>query len=142
MARYWVGVASRVHVRRAVEGGFCQLNHGKEAPLKRIERGDRILYYSPREEIRTGEPVQAFTAIGAILDDVPFRFDQSQSFRPFRREVDYFKAEDAAIHPLLETLSFSRGKSAWGQVLRRGFFEIQKADHDVIAAAMGVTARY
>ena len=68
MRSYWVGVASREHVLAAVSGGFCQLNHGKQAPLKRMQPGDRLLYYSPREEMRRGEPVQAFTAIGEILD--------------------------------------------------------------------------
>jgi len=55
-------------VLAAVSGGFCQLNHGNEAPLKRMQPGDRLLYYSPREGMGGGEPVQAFTAIGEILD--------------------------------------------------------------------------
>ena len=138
MARYWVGVASRDHVRKAVEGGFCQANHGKEAPLKRIARCNRILYYSPREEMKAGKPIKAFTAIGEIVDDAPFQAFQSESFRPFRRKVEYFEARDAEIHPLLDTLSFSRDNRSWGQVLRRGFFEIVKGDHDAIANAMGV----
>lgn len=141
MARYWVGVASRDHVRKAVEGGFCQLNHGKEAQLKRIERGDRIIYYSPREAMKAGKPIKAFTAIGKIIDDEPFQAVQSELFKPFRRAVDYFDAEDAVIHPLLERLSFSRDGKAWGQVLRRGFFEIEKGDYDVIAEAMTVMDR-
>ncbi|MGG1220830.1 EVE domain-containing protein, partial [Priestia endophytica] len=29
--RYWVGVASRDHVMKGVQGGFAQLCHGKEA---------------------------------------------------------------------------------------------------------------
>lgn len=138
MARYWVGVASRDHVRKVVQGGFCQANHGKEAPLKRIARGDRILYYSPREEMKGGKSMKAFTAIGEIVDDTPFQAVQSESFKPFRRNVDYYEAKDAEIRPLLDTLSFSRGNRAWGQVLRRGFFEIEKGDYDAIAKAMGV----
>ena len=138
MTRYWVGVASRDHVRAAVDGGFCQLNHGKEVPLKRIARGDRILYYSPREAINAGKPIKAFTAIGKIIDDEPYQAVQSERFKPFRRKVDYFSAQEAEIHPLLDTLSFSRGGRAWGQVLRRGFFEIEKDDHDLIAEAMAL----
>ena len=137
MARYWVGVASRDHVRQAVDGGFFQANHGKEAPLKRIARGDHVLFYSPREAMKSGAPIQAFTAIGEVTDDAPHRAEQSETFKPFRRQVRYADARDAAIHPLLETLSFSRGKSSWGQVLRRGFFEIEADDYTVIAAAMG-----
>ena len=46
--RYWVGVASREHVLLGVAGGFCQVCHGKQAPLARMKRGDWILYYSPK----------------------------------------------------------------------------------------------
>ena len=141
MTRYWVGVASRDHVRTAVDGGFCQLNHGKAAPLERIARGDRILYYSPLEAITAGKPIKAFTAIGKIIDDEPYQAVQSERFKPFRRKVDYFRAKDAAIHPLLDSLSFSRGGQAWGQALRRGFFEIEKDDYEVIAEAMTVKDR-
>lgn len=137
MARYWVAVASRDHVCTAVEGGFFQANHGKEAPLKRIARGDWVLFYSPREEMKSGAPIQAFTAIGGVIDDAPHRVVQSATFHPFRRQVRYAQANDAAIRPLLEELSFSRGKSSWGQALRRGFFEIEAEDCAVIAAAMG-----
>lgn len=139
MTRYWVGVASRDHVRAAVKGGFCQLNHGREAPLKRIARDDRILYYSPREALKAGKPIKAFTAIGKVIDDEPYEAVQSDRFKPFRRKVDYFEAEDAKVHPLVNTLSFSRNGGPWGQVLRLGFFEIEKGDYDVIANAMGVT---
>ena len=138
MARYWVGVASRDHVCTAVDGGFFQANHGKEAPLKRIARGDRVLFYSPREEMASGAPIQAFTAIGEVTDDEPKQSVQSETFQPFRRQVRYEDASDAAIRPLLEMLSFSRGRSSWGQTLRRGLFEIEAEDYAVIAAAMGV----
>ena len=49
MARYWIGVASRDHVMRGVAGGFCQLGHGKAAPVKRLEarRLDRLLVAAP-----------------------------------------------------------------------------------------------
>ena len=138
--RYWIGVVSRDHVDRAVDGGFCQMNHGKEAPLKRITKGDYILYYSSREQMSAGAPVKAFTAIGKVTDAVPYQAMQSAKFKPFRRKVRYFKAKDAAIAPLLESLSFSRGRKNWGLILRRGCFEIDKADYEVIAEAMGVAA--
>ena len=138
VARYWVAVVSHDHVRVAVEGGFFQSNHGKEAPLKRIARGDRVLFYSPSEKIRSGEPIQAFTATGEVIDDEPYQAVQSQTFKPFRRRVRYEDGSRAIIRPLLETLSFSRGRSNWGQVLRRGLFEINGEDYATIAAAMGV----
>ena len=139
MARSWVAVASQDHVRKAVEGGFVQVNHGKEAPLRRIARGDQILFYSPRQEMRTGSPIQAFTAIGKAVDDVPYRATQSETFQPFRRRVRYARAKDAPIHPMLEQLSFSRDRGSWGQILQRGFFEIEANDYAVIASAMEVS---
>jgi hypothetical protein len=134
--RYWVGVVSAEHVRKAVEGGFCQLNHGKEAPLRRLQPGDRILYYSSRETMQSGEPLQAFTAIGEVLDEEPYAVAVTKDFHPFRRNVRYFSAEPAPIRPLLPHLSFSRGNAAWGQVLRRGTFEIEESDYKLILKAM------
>ena len=39
MTRFWVGVVSKEHVLRGVEGGFCQVCHGKKAPLNRMKGG-------------------------------------------------------------------------------------------------------
>ena len=138
MTRYWVGVASRDHVLAAVRGGFCQLNHGKEAPMRRLAPGDRILYYSPRAEMRAGEPLQAFTAVGEVLPGEPYQVTQSERFRPFRRDVRYFDAREAPIRPLLPDLAFAQGKASWGQVVRRGTFLIERADYRRIADAMHV----
>ncbi len=63
---YWIGVVSRSHVQRGVAGGFAQMNHGKQAPLKRMKAGDGLIYYSPRESYPDGAPLQAFTALGFI----------------------------------------------------------------------------
>jgi uncharacterized protein YqjF (DUF2071 family) len=141
MTRYWLGVVSRDHVRHAVDGGFCQANHGKEAPMKLLSKGDGILYYSPREAMGNGAPVKAFTAVGRIVDDAPYQIVLSERFKPFRRKTDYFDAKDAPIAPLLDTLSFSRGGKNWGLVLRRGFFAIEKADYEAVAEAAGVAGR-
>ena len=112
MTQYWVGVASRDHVLPAVRSGFCQLNHGKEAPMKRLTPGDRILYYSPKAEMKAGEPLQAFTAIGEVLPGEPYQVKQSERFQPFRRDVRYFDAREASIRPLLPDLSFAQGKGS------------------------------
>ncbi len=134
----WVGVASRDHVMRAVDGGFCQVNHGKAAPLARMRRGEHLLYYSPRAQMGKGDPVQAFTAIGRIEDDEPHRSHQSGDFEPFRRKIHYFKAQDAPIKPLLGALTLTRDRPSWGVVFRRGLFAIDDEDYRTIARAMGV----
>jgi hypothetical protein len=139
MARFWVGVASRGHVLDAVRGAFCQLNHGKEAPVRRLQMGDSIVFYSPRERMEGGESLQAFTAAGRIVDEVPYQVEQSKDFRSFRRMTEYFKSKDASIHPLLEELSFTKRRSNWGAALRMGILQMKREDYMKIAIAMGIT---
>lgn len=133
---YWVGVASRDHVRAGVAGGFAQLGHGKRAGLDRLTPGDRLVYYSPRERMGAGAPVRAFTAIGEVLD-APVRLgEMGGDFHPFRRDVRFFAAEDAPIAPLLPRLAFTQGRTNWGMVFRRGAFRITADDYRLIANAM------
>lgn len=134
--RYWIGVASSDHVQRGVEGGFCQLCHGKAAPLKRMSPGDWIAYYSPRTAMKGGETVQAFTALGRVVDDRVFQHDMGEGFVPFRRRIDFQPCESAPIKPLVPRLSFIRKKESWGYVFRFGMIEIPEADFRAIARAM------
>ena len=127
-------------MRQAVEGAFCQLNHGKRTPLERLHRGDRLVYYSPKEAIRSGAPVQAFTAIGEIVDDNAYLVSTTACFHPFRRKVRYLEAREASIQPLLRYLSFSRDNPAWGRVLMRGLVQLEAVDFDLIANAMNANA--
>jgi hypothetical protein len=136
--RYWIGVASRDHVMKGVAGGFCQLGHGKSAPVKRLAPGDWIAYYSPRPRIDGGEPVQAFTAIGRIKAGEPYAADMGGGFHPVRRDVDYRKAAEAPIQPLLDRLSFTGGRQSWGHAFRRGSFTVPVEDFLTIAEAMSV----
>ena len=139
MPRYWIGVASRDHVLLGVAGGFCQLGHGKAAPVKRLSPGDWIAYYSPRTAYSGGELLQAFTAIGRIAPGEPYIADQGGGFRPTRRDVSFAeRAHEAPIRPLLDRLTLTRGKPSWGAALRRGLVEVSGRDFQVIAQAMGV----
>jgi hypothetical protein len=138
MARFWVGVASREHVLASVRGAFCQLNHGKETPVRRLQMGDSIVFYSPREFMEGGESLQAFTAAGRIVDEVPYQVEQSKDFRPFRRKTEYFKSKDASILPLLKELSFTKGRSNWGAAFRMGVFQMKSEDYMKIAMSMGI----
>jgi hypothetical protein len=137
--RYWIGIASHDHVQAAVSGGFCQLGHGKEAPVLRLRRGDLIVFYSPRERMGEGPALQSFTAVGRILDDAPVETTQSECFRPFRRKVQYFKSQQAPIRPLLDELSFTQGRPQWGMAFRRASFIIDSADYAILEKAMVVS---
>ncbi len=138
MTNAWVGVASREHVVAAVKGGFCQLNHGKEAPLRRLQAGDFVVYYSPREKMQSGDPVQAFVALGEVLSGEPYQVGSEGGFRPFRKAVRYYNGNPAPIHPLLPELSFTRDQKSWGQAFRRGIFRVEEEDLQIIAAAMNI----
>jgi hypothetical protein len=136
MSGNWVAVASAEHVRRGREHGFMQVCHGKAAPLRRIQPGDRIAYYSPCLAFRGKDKLQSFTAIGVVLPGEPYEFDMGEGFRPFRREVAWFECQEAPIRPLLATLDFSAGAKSWGYSLRFGLFAISGHDMDLISSAM------
>ncbi len=134
--RYWVNTVSRSHVRNGVDGGFTQAHHDKDSRLKRLSKGDGIVFYSPRTEFKAGEPLQRFTAIGEIVDDAPYQVETDPDSRPWRRRVKFLATEEAPIQPLIEQLEFIRNKKSWGFTFRRGFFEIGESDFKTIARAM------
>ncbi|TYQ28910.1 EVE domain-containing protein [Pseudanabaena sp. UWO311] len=138
--RYWIGVASKDHVLKGVQGGFCQLCHGKHSPLKRLSSGDWIVYYSPRTAMNSGNIVQSFTAIGEILNGEPYLFDMGNGFVPHRRDVRFIEVEEVPIRLLLDDLTFIKNKKSWGYVFRFGLLEIPESDFQRIAEAMKVEA--
>jgi hypothetical protein len=136
--RYWLAVASAEHARRGKELGIMQVCHGKGGPLRRLRAGDGVVYYSPTVSFGGKDRLQAFTLIGTAKDERIYQVEMEEGFRPFRRDVTYAEAEEASIHPLLDTLELTRGKRNWGYPFRFGLLEISKGDFDTIAAAMGV----
>lgn len=134
--RYWIGVASQEHVARGVAGGFCQLCHGKAQPLRRMQRGDWIVYYSPKVLFGGDESCQQFTAIGRVVGDEVYAFEMAPGFVPFRRDIDFISARAADIRPLIHMLDFIQNKSRWGYAFRFGHLEISESDFDVIAQQM------
>ncbi|MGZ5835897.1 MAG: EVE domain-containing protein [Xanthobacteraceae bacterium] len=135
---YWIGVVSREHIQRGVEGGFCQLCHGKAAAMRRLTPGDWIVFYSPKTSMHGGETLQAFTAIGRVKSGEPYAYDMGGGFVPTRRDVDFKPCQEAPIRPLVPRLGFIRNKQSWGYVFRHGQIEIPQADFTVIAGAMGI----
>lgn len=136
--RFWVAVASREHVLAGVEGGFCQVNHGKEAPLRRMRPGDGIVYYSPKMKYGQPQTCQSFTALGRIMDDFVFSVDMGRDFVPFRRRVQFLPCQEAPILPLINEMSFIKDKQRWGYPLRVGLLQVSQDDFLRIAQAMEV----
>lgn len=137
MSAHWIAVASAEHVRRGRTEGFMQVNHGKAAPLRRVKPGDGIVYYSPSTVLGEKDGLQAFTAVGTVREGDPYQGDMGSGFTPFRRDVEWAKASETPIKPLLDRLEFTVGKSNWGYQLRFGLFPISAGDFALIAEAMG-----
>jgi len=142
---HWIGVVSRSHVLRGVAGGFAQMNHGKQAPLKRMKAGDGLIYYSPREDYPDGAPLQAFTALGFIRTGDVYAYDMTADgvpgFVPWRIDVDYVDTQITSIRPLITQLDFIKDKTHWGAAFRMGQVKIGEVDFRCIAHAMGYLLR-
>lgn len=136
MTRYFIGVVSKEHVQRGVQGGIAQIGHGKRSGLARMREDDWLIYYSPKELLDSKQPLQAFTAIGQMADDEIYQVEESETFKPYRRKVDYLNANDVPIAPLIPELSFITNKQSWGYVFRFGLVEIPESDFELIKNAM------
>ena len=110
--KFWVGVASKEHVENGVKLGICQFCHGKIGPAKRLQKGDFVIYYSSKVSMESNELYQKFTAIGEVIDDVPYQVDMGSDFKPYRRNIKYLNACHVDIKPLIPILSFIKNKTA------------------------------
>jgi predicted RNA-binding protein len=133
---YWINTISRDHVMLGVEGGFTQANHGKSTVLKRLKKGDWIIFYSPKTSYDGGEPLQAFTAIGQVKDEELYQFEMTPDFVPWRRNIDFKKCQETPIKPLIDNLSFIKDKTHWGFMFRFGMFQIPEEDFELIKNAI------
>ena len=134
--KYWINTISFDHVQRGVAGGFTQANHGSATGLKRLNKGDYMVFYSPKTAYENGEPLQAFTALGQIIDDEPYQTVMTPDFKPFRRNLRFVDCQQAPIRPLIEGLEFIQDKQHWGYKFRFGLFEIPEHDFTIIVEAM------
>lgn len=139
MTKYWIAVASANHVTIGVAGGYMQICHGKIAPLRRIHPGDYVAYYSPVLVFGEKQPCQAFTALGAVCDGVPYQVDMGKGFLPYRRDVQWLSSQHAPIHPLLNQLTGTAGKRHWGYLFRFGLVNINRKDMALIAQSVHLT---
>jgi hypothetical protein len=133
---HWINTVSRDHVRRGVTGGFTQANHGKPDVLRRLARGDWIVFYSPKTDYPKGDPLQAFTALGQVVDDEPYQVEMTADFHPYRRKVEFVGSAETPILPLIDHLEFLEDKARWGYRFRFGLFRIGEHDFEILRAAM------
>jgi hypothetical protein len=84
-----------------------QVSHGKSAPLRRIEPGDRVVFYSPTDVFRGKDKLQSFTAIGVVKEGAPYQVEMATD-SPLRRDVTWQTAAETPIRTLLEQLEFTK----------------------------------
>lgn len=134
--KYWIIVASKDHVKNGIEAGIAQACHGKISPLKRMKKGDFIIYYSGKQTMGKPDKCQEFTALGKVIDDEIYQFQVSEDFCPSRRNIEFEQSKDVSIIPLIDELDFIQNKKSWGYPFRFGFFEINQHDFDIISSQM------
>ncbi|MFT3978904.1 MAG: EVE domain-containing protein [Ferruginibacter sp.] len=134
--KYWVIVASKDHVKTGVALGIAQACHGKWSPLKRMRKGDFIIYYSGKQAMGKHDKCQEFTALGKVIADETYQLQVTENFCPSRRSIEFLPSADTSIFPLINELDFIQNKQNWGYPFRSGFFEINKHDFDLISSQM------
>ncbi len=135
--KYWLVVVSKDHVEKGKTLGIVQANHGKAAPMKRMQPGDLIVFYSPKTHYEGKEPLKSFTAIARVKPGEMYQGDMGGGFVAYRRDVEFLPCGETAIVPLIPKLTFIKNKQSWGFVFRFGFFEIPKEDFQTISKEMG-----
>lgn len=144
--RFWLAVVHRDHVRRGVDQGIAQVNHGSKAGVAKLQPGDGLVYYSPRDAYPDGSPLQAFTAIGRVAVGDPWQAAPVKMFgrgdvRPWRRRVEYVDGvAETPIAPLLPVLELTRSTPNWGWLMRRGLLGVTAHDFATIAKEMGAAS--
>ena len=134
--QYWIIVASKDHVENGVGQGIAQACHGKVTPLKRMKKGDLVIYYSSKQTFGKPEKCQEFTALGKVSDDEIYQQQVSEDFCPSRRNIEFLQCKDTSILPLIDDLQFIQNKKRWGYPFRFGILEINEHDFDLISSQM------
>ncbi|WP_324678242.1 EVE domain-containing protein [Hymenobacter sp. GOD-10R] len=119
-----------------MQQGIVQANHGKAAPLRRMQPGDGIVVYAPK--LVYGEPTlcQRFVALGVVTDEPIYQATVGEDFHPFRRKARYEAVIETSIQPLLASLGFITNKAQWGYPFRFGCVEISQSNFDLIRRHM------
>lgn len=137
--RYWIAVVPKIGVDKAVAGKFAMFAHGQKAAMERVHPGDWLAYYSPRTEMRGGDEVRSFTAIGRFTNRDPYESEVALGQIVWRRGINWETGtRPADVYPLLDQLGFIRDRRNWGIFFHRSLFSVSRDDFRLIGAAMGL----
>jgi len=134
--KYWIATVSKEHVLKGKEWNIMQVCHGKKAPLKRINKGDFVVFYSSKFKMNDKQAFQKFTAIAKAVDNKIYQVKMFENFEPFRRNVQFLACQETEIRPLINDLEFIKNKQKWGFPFRYGLLEISEIDFKLIASKM------
>ena len=138
MTAYWIGVAAGKHVTISVRDGFAMFAHGRHEAARRVQPGDWVVYYSPREGMNEGAELRAFTALGQALAGEAAERQMQPGVTGWYRRMRWLDGKPADIYPLLDTLSFVKDRQHWGVYFLKSLFKIDGGDFALIANAMGI----
>lgn len=138
MTSCWIGVAAGNHVAAGVAGGFAMFEHGRREAVERILPDDWVAYYSPREGMREGRELRAFTAIGRVGSGSVGLREMGIGQTGWSRRMQWLDSRAADIYPLLDRFSFVADRRHWGMYFRKSLFAVSKHDFAIVAQAMTV----
>lgn len=139
MTKYWILVAPKDYVLQGKAADYAQACHGKSNPMRRLNMGDGIIYYSPKLKLDADDPYQSFTALGCVIDDKPYQIELADQSKHHRRHIRYLSAKDVKVKPLINHLTFIKDKDRWGSVFKFGIIQIPEQDFKLIATAMNIS---
>lgn len=142
MPSCWIGVVAGIHVKAAVAGSFAMFSHGRHDAAKKVFPDDWVAYYAPREGMKDGAELRAFTAIGQVLPGDPAEREMLPGLPGWYRRMRWLDAKPADIYPLLDAFSFVTNRQHWGLYFRKSLFGIDRRDFALIADAMGVGSEF
>lgn len=135
---FLIGVAHQAQVEIAKSRGFVAFSHGREAAVRNLSSGDKVIYYSPKSDF-DGTPVRCFTAHATVTADAPHEVEFTPQKQAFVRGASFDDVREIPVKPMLEDLSFIKNPKHWGMAFRQGKFSIPEPDYRRITTAMGLT---
>ncbi|MFQ6547282.1 hypothetical protein AADZ90_004945 [Aestuariibius sp. 2305UL40-4] len=134
-ARYYISVVHRRQVEIAQEEGFVSFSHGREAFIKPLNPGDKVIYYAPKSDM-DGTPVRAFIAHATVTGDVVETRDFGDWGQGFIRSATFDDVTDIPVAQIRDQLDFVPDGPSWGTAFRNGKREISADDYSRLAGAL------
>lgn len=129
---YWVTNAAQEHVNLVRQKGYTQLNMGPREPLKKMNQGDWIIYYSPTVLFQCPDTAcHTFTAISCLTDN--HIYQQPTNHERWRRNVQYFECKPHHVQHFHHSVDFMKQYEDWLDALLEPIFEISRNDFATIA---------